>query len=206
MRLSIAVLIALAVNLVLFLLLDQMLHEKEVQVETGVAAERIEFVRLRREPESPLPEEPKQQEERPEPPPAAPKTPLKPLAVDVPEMEDWPIPDLNIPLNIQTGPYIGSRPELPATLAAEPVPRMRFPPRYPQRALMRRVEGKVVLKFTINPDGSVSDAEVIKAEPTGYFEQSALRAIGRWQFHPKVVDGKTVSRSATQTINFRLVQ
>ncbi|MCG8123824.1 MAG: energy transducer TonB, partial [Candidatus Thiodiazotropha taylori] len=96
------------------------------------------------------------------------------------------------------------RPQMPTTLAAEPVPRMRFPPRYPQRALMRHVEGKVGLRFTINPDGSVSDAEVIEAEPVGYFEQSALRAISRWQFHPKVVDGKAVSRVATQTISYRL--
>jgi protein TonB len=107
-------------------------------------------------------------------------------------------------LNIANGPYIGSRPELPTILVAEPVPRMRFPPRYPQRALMRHVEGKVVLRFTINPDGSVSDAEVIEADPPGYFEQSALRAISRWQFHPKVVDGNAVSRTATQTISYRL--
>jgi protein TonB len=204
MRFLLAVLIAVVVNVALFLLLDQMLSEEAIQVDKLASSEIIEFVRVKSEPEPPPQQEPEQQEELPEPPPAVPETPMQPLAVDQPELAQWQIPDLDIPLQIGTGPYIGVRPEMPTTLAAEPVPRMRFPPRYPQRALMRHVEGKVVLRFTINPDGSVSDAEVVDAEPTGYFEQSALRAISRWQFHPKVVDGKAVSRIATQTISFRL--
>ncbi|MCG7960919.1 MAG: TonB family protein [Candidatus Thiodiazotropha taylori] len=204
MRLLLALLIAMAVNLALFLLLDRMVSEKEIQVDKLVSSEIIEFVRLKSEPEPPPQQEPEQIEELPEPPPAVPETPLQPLAVDRPARAEWQIPELDIPLQIGTGPYIGVRPQMPTTLAAEPVPRMRFPPRYPQRALMRHVEGKVVLRFTINPDGSVSDAEVIEAEPVGYFEQSALRAISRWQFHPKVVDGKAVSRVATQTISYRL--
>jgi protein TonB len=203
MRFFAALVIALAVNLALFFLLDHMLREKAINVDKQIVSERIEFVRLRRQPDPPPHDEPEQLEEQP-PPPATPQTPLKPLAVDRPDIEAWKIPDLNIPLNIATGPYIGSRPQLPTTMAAEPVPRMRFPPRYPQRALMRHIEGKVVLRFTINPDGSVSDPEVIESEPPGYFEQSALRAIRRWQFHPKVVDGKAVTRKATQTISFRL--
>lgn len=204
MRLFSAVLIALVINLALFFLLDLMLSEQDIQVEKRIASERIEFVRLQPEPEPPPREEPEQLEEKPEPPPVTPETPLKPLSIDRPDISEWQIPDLDIPLNIGAGPYIGSRPQLPTTLAAEPVPRMRFPPRYPQRALMRHIEGKVVLRFTINPDGSVSDAEIVEADPPGYFEQSALRAISRWQFHPKVVDGKAVSRTATQTISFRL--
>ena len=204
MRFSLALLVALVINLALFWLLERMLREKEIQVERMAATERVEFVRLRSEPEPPPVEEPKRMDERPEPPPVRPDTPARQIALDRPPISEWQMPDLDIPLDIASGPYIGVRPEIPATLAAEPVPRMRFPPRYPQRALMRHVEGKVVLKFTINPDGSVSDATVIEAEPPGYFEQSALRAIGRWQFHPKVVDGKAVARSATQTIKYSL--
>ncbi|MES9939651.1 MAG: energy transducer TonB [Candidatus Thiodiazotropha sp. 6PLUC2] len=204
MRFFTAIVIALAVNLALFFLLDQMLREKAIDVEKTITSERVEFVRLRRQPDPPPQDELEPVEEKQEPPPATPETPLKPIAVDRPDIEQWQIPDLNIPLSIASGPYIGTRPELPTTLAAEPVPRMRFPPRYPQRALMRRIEGKVVLRFTINPDGSVSDAEVVESDPPGYFEQSALRAISRWQFHPKVVDGEAVSRAATQTISYRL--
>ncbi|MES9854241.1 MAG: energy transducer TonB [Candidatus Thiodiazotropha sp. L084R] len=204
MRFFTAILIAFIVNLALFFLLDQMLREKEIDVEKHIASELVEFVRLHRQPDPPPQDEPDQVEEKQEPPPSTPETPLKPLAVDRPDIQQWQIPNLDIPLNIAAGPYIGSRPTLPTTMAAEPVPRMRFPPRYPQRALMRRIEGKVVLKFTINPDGSVSNATVVESEPPGYFEQSALRAISRWEFHPKVVEGKAVSRTATQTISYRL--
>ena len=70
--------------------------------------------------------------------------------------------------------------------------------------MMRRIEGQVRVAFTINPDGSVSDPEVIEAEPPGYFEQSALRAIRHWKFQPKIAGGVAVAHQATQTIRYAL--
>ncbi|MCU7803634.1 MAG: energy transducer TonB [Candidatus Thiodiazotropha sp. (ex Lucinoma borealis)] len=204
MRLVTALLIALVINLAIFWLLEQMLKEKEIRVERVRHTELVEFVRLKRERE-PLPEEaPEPADKKPEPPPSTPKPMLKQANLPRPELPEWQIPEFDIPLDIGSGPYIGSRPMLPQAEIGEAIPRLRFPPSYPQRALMRHVEGKVVLKFTINPDGTVSQAEVVDADPPGYFEQSALRAIRRWQFHPKVENGVAVARTATQTIKFSL--
>ncbi|MEJ2611572.1 MAG: energy transducer TonB [Candidatus Thiodiazotropha sp.] len=204
MRFLLALLVALAINLALFWLLQHMLQEKDILVERETSAELVSFIRLSDEPEPPQRQQPERVEEKLEPPPVNPVNPARQVIMDHQVIPKWQMPEMDLPLDIGSGPYLGFKPELPTTMAVEPVPKMRFPPRYPQRALVRGVEGRVVLKFTINQDGSVSDATVIESEPAGYFEQAALRAIRRWQFHPKVIDGKAVARSATQTIKFNL--
>ena len=60
-------------------------------------------------------------------------------------------------------------------------------PRYPRMALERGVEGRVVMSITIMPDGSVRDVRVVDAQPRGYFESTAVRAVERWRYRPSNV-------------------
>jgi protein TonB len=69
---------------------------------------------------------------------------------------------------------------------------------------MRGLEGWVQVRFTINPDGSVADPEVVAAEPPRIFNREAVRAILRWKFRPRIVDGQPVAREAEQLIEFRI--
>ncbi len=73
------------------------------------------------------------------------------------------------------------------------------PPRYPAAALNRRLEGRVQLAFTIQPDGRVSDARLLSAQPLGVFDEAALAAASRWRFE---ATGQRVS--TTRTLMFRL--
>lgn len=72
-------------------------------------------------------------------------------------------------------------------------------PRYPLAARNRRIEGSVQVAFTIQPDGRVTDARAVSAQPQGLFEQAALAAAARWQF-------EATSRrvTTTRTVTFRL--
>jgi protein TonB len=47
---------------------------------------------------------------------------------------------------------------------------------------------------------------VIDADPPRIFNREALRAILKWKFKPRVVDGVAVEREATQVIDFSLDQ
>lgn len=60
----------------------------------------------------------------------------------------------------------------------------------------------VVLEFTILEDGSVIDPEVVRSAADGMFDESALRAIKRWKFKPKMVHGVAVTRRASLPIEF----
>jgi len=74
------------------------------------------------------------------------------------------------------------------------VPMVRVNPQYPIRAEERGIEGWVELEFTINETGAVILAKVTNAKPKGVFDRSALRAIKRWKYNPKVEDGVAVER------------
>ncbi|MEQ1756567.1 MAG: energy transducer TonB [Micropepsaceae bacterium] len=57
-------------------------------------------------------------------------------------------------------------------------------PVYPRRALDMEREGSVRVRITIAPDGSVSDAVVIWADPVGWFENATLEAVRKWRYQP----------------------
>jgi protein TonB len=62
----------------------------------------------------------------------------------------------------------------------------------------------VKIEFTITEVGTVKSPKVIDAQPARIFNREAIRAILKWKFKPRVIDGVAVERRATQTIDFTL--
>lgn len=84
------------------------------------------------------------------------------------------------------------------------IPLVQVEPRYPPQALSRKIEGYVVVRLQITKEGTVSDVEVIDANPKGIFEREAIRAAWRYKFKPKLVNGKPVEQVATLPFEFNL--
>lgn len=57
-------------------------------------------------------------------------------------------------------------------------------PRYPPAAFRRRISGSVEVGFTVLPDGSVSNVQVISSKPSNVFDREAVNAMERWRFAP----------------------
>ena len=57
-------------------------------------------------------------------------------------------------------------------------------PRYPARAQQDGVEGRVLVEFTVQPNGSVGAVRVVSAAPEKIFDDAALAAVKRWRFEP----------------------
>ena len=91
-----------------------------------------------------------------------------------------------------------------AGIDTEAVPIVRVPPTYPLAARSRRIEGTVLVEFTIRPDGRVSEPRVVQTPASGVFDQAVLRAIVQWRFTPRIEGGQPVSRRARQTVRFSL--
>lgn len=73
----------------------------------------------------------------------------------------------------------------PAPAAAPTLRPLSTPaPRYPAEALRASQSGEVQVEFTVAPDGSVSDARVVRAEPARIFDREAVAAVRRWRFEP----------------------
>ena len=92
-----------------------------------------------------------------------------------------------------------------ASADGDAVPMVRVPPQYPERALQRGIEGRVLIEFTISRSGSVKDAKVIAYEPSTIFNKAALKAVKQWKYNPKIVNGKAVEQPGVRiAIPFRL--
>ncbi|WP_218310740.1 energy transducer TonB [Alteromonas antoniana] len=131
----------------------------------------------------------------PPPPPPPPQQPPKVQPVE-PEAAE---PDadgfsLNIP-SIDTGGVgvnIGAVGAMQRDGEATPI--VRIDPKYPPEAARDGKEGWVRLSFTINEVGGVEDIEVIDSEPRRIFDREARRALRKWKYKPKIVEGKAVKQ------------
>ncbi|RFF30304.1 energy transducer TonB [Wenzhouxiangella sediminis] len=121
----------------------------------------------------------------------------------VQEMPQLDMPDLDLSMS-GTGPFLGSMSQADRNAEGDVVPLVRIQPQYPRDAAVAQIEGYVTIQFTIDETGSVRSPRVIDSQPPRVFDREAIRAILRWKFKPRVVDGQAVERQATQTIDFSL--
>lgn len=78
----------------------------------------------------------------------------------------------------------------------------RVEPEYPEAAARRFLSGSVQLQLYIEADGRVSRVEILRADPPGYFEESATRAFGAARFSPGMKDGRPVAAQMTLEVSF----
>jgi protein TonB len=83
---------------------------------------------------------------------------------------------------------------------------VRVQPKYPSRALSRHIEGWVKIEFTISTSGEVTNETVVASEPAEIFDSEALKAIKKWKFQEKTVNGVAVEQRAIQKIDFNLAE
>ena len=81
---------------------------------------------------------------------------------------------------------------------------LRAAPEYPPNALREGRGGRVQVQFTITKYGTVADATVIESSDKE-FEATAILAVSRWKFMPRVVNGQRVEvRDVATVIRFEL--
>jgi TonB family protein len=75
-------------------------------------------------------------------------------------------------------------------------------PLYPPAAQEAGIQGVVILEATIDVDGHVADAKVLRSIPQ--LDEPALEAVRQWEFTPTEVNGVLVPVIMTVTVNFSL--
>ena len=120
---------------------------------------------------------------------------------NLPQMD---LPDLDVPLVGGEGMFIGNFQQVDRGAEGDIIPVVVIRPMYPREAAMAGIQGWVKVEFTITEAGTVKDPRVIDAQPPRVFNREAIRAILKWKFKPRVVEGIAVERRATQVIDFTL--
>jgi len=76
-------------------------------------------------------------------------------------------------------------------------PLVRIEPIYPPRAAEQGREGTCTGYFDVSADGKPYNIKVTCS--SSMFVRAATRAIEKWKYNPKIVDGKAVARRGVQT-------
>ncbi len=148
-----------------------------------------------------IPKKPPPPKQPPKPMKAMPDEPTKPQQ----QMQNLDLPKLDLAAR-GDGPGIGA-PSIGAGFGGdgEATPIFRIDPKYPVEAARDGREGWVKLQFTINEVGGVDDISVIDADPKRIFDREAKRALKKWKYKPKVVDGKPIKQPGlTVQLDFKL--
>jgi protein TonB len=190
LRYAIAGMLAVGVTFGLFYMMQMLISMGSGQAGDVGAGNVIEFVRLKRDTELQLKKRELPKKEKPPEPPPPPE--LKMAAPDAPSDSDMAIaaPSMDFDINLSGGPDLGTAPS-----DTDVIPLVRVPPQYPIRATERGIEGWVVVEFTIAANGTVKDARVVDSQPARIFDRAALRAVNKWKYKPKIVDGVAVERA-----------
>lgn len=75
-------------------------------------------------------------------------------------------------------------------------------PAYPAEAMRDRIEGIVILEATVDCDGTVADAKVLRGTPA--LNDAALGAVREWRYTPTLLNGQPVPVIMTVTVTFSL--
>jgi protein TonB len=205
LRVLMAVPVALAITFGLFLFMQQLIsggrgQDLEREAIAGIRFGRVEIpdevvMRNRRRPEQPPPPR-----ERP-PPPRLQVSKVDQPPPDLPRLD---LPKLDVPLVGGEGMFIGNFQQVDRTAEGDIIPVVVIRPMYPREAAIAGTEGWVKVEFTITETGAVKDPRIVDAQPPRVFNREAIRAILKWKFKPRVVEGVAVERRATQVIDFTL--
>jgi protein TonB len=77
----------------------------------------------------------------------------------------------------------------------------RVPPTYPREALSQGLSGPVVLRATIDENGSVDQLKAVSGPPV--LARAAMDAVREWRYQPSLLNGTPVRVETEITVNFK---
>ncbi len=196
-RYAFSVVVGIAVTLSLLFVMHLLIEHAEDAIQTEKTRYQLDFVRIKRN--ETLNTEDLTPEKPPKPPELPPEVPPQDMDSVDPNAPTINIPrppvttDINIGgpggMNIAEGDYL---------------PIVRVAPVYPARALSRGIEGYVDMSFTVTATGTVKDP-IVEYSTSSLFERAATRAVLKFKYKPRVVDGVPVEVSGVKTrISFQI--
>lgn len=193
-RLGASMLLGAGVTTLVLLLMHALIEPEEMFLEDRPPGGTLTFLPVI-EDEPPErdrqpPDKPPQPDEPPPPPPLA-------------DFEDGGVVLTDDFLPPHTDPPTG--PQGPVMSDGDALPVVKVTPVYPTRAAERGIEGHVLVEFTIDKLGRVVDVSIVDADPRGVFDRAALKAVERFRYKPRVVNGKAIPVSGVQhLVSFEL--
>jgi len=196
-RYAFSIVIGVVVTLSLLFLMQVLIATGKQALTKPRERAKLEFVRVKRN------EALNTEDFTPEKPPKPPETPPETPPQDMDNI-DPTAPTISVaPPSVATETSIGG-PGGMNIAEGDYLPIVRVAPVYPARALSRGLEGYVDMSFTVTTTGTVKDPIVVYST-SSLFERAAIRAVLKFKYKPRVVDGVPVEVPNVKTrITFKI--
>jgi protein TonB len=196
-RYAFSIVIGVVVTMSLLFLMQVLIATGKQALTKPRDRAKLEFVRVKRN------EALNTEDFTPEKPPKPPETPPETPPQDMDNV-DPSAPTISVaPPTVSTDTSIGG-PGGMNVAEGDYLPIVRVAPVYPARALSRGLEGYVDLSFTVTTTGTVRDP-VVLFSTSSLFERAATRAVLKFKYKPRVVDGVPVDVPNVKTrITFKI--
>ncbi len=181
-----AAVLAIFVTFGLFYLMQALILGKDMKLDEA-SGTMVDFIRLKKESEVETKKRKMPDKKEPEEPPPPPD-----LSVARSNKPSQEMGDMVFAIDVDVD--VGATSISIAASDSDVIPVVRVSPQYPLRASERGIEGWVAVEFTISKLGTVKDPHVIGSHPSSIFDRSALKAIRKWKYNPKIEDGEPVER------------
>jgi len=191
-RLVIGLVMAMAVTLSLFWLMQYLIETADRTLNDDGAGNLVDFVRVKRDEAI---ERRQLKPKKPPPPESAPPQPPTPQLDNLnPNAEKIAISAVPVQTDIEmTGGFslgVGEGDYLPIVKVA---------PIYPNRALTRGIEGYCVVQYTVTRQGTTRDPVVIESQCTSsLFHSASVNAALKFKYKPRIMDGEAVEVPGVQ--------
>lgn len=206
----------LTVNILLFTGLPNILPKQSVETDVmGVQA--VNFIRQKQGRDMNEENHKPEKTEPPEPPRKVPSKAVNHMVQPTHQQLEMDMPAFNfdMPTDMAMGVAVDApRAALPKSTLKDfygmkdvdqtPVATLKTTPAYPYRARRLNLNGEVDVKFLVDTTGRVSRISILRATPSGLFDDSVLRSLAAWRFTPGKVKGQPVNTWVTTTISFRI--
>ena len=161
----------------------------------------LEFIRINSD--DSLQERDRKVPDRPKPekrPPPTPDIELKQETTMVRPNLDIELPNFSVPTDF-SGAFLGNLDNLGGTSSAL-IPMVKVQAQCPLQAIQGGINGTIQIYLIVNPNGKVSNARVVRDTNNKIFNKQALKAIRRWQFKPKIINGIPVEQAGEIEMEF----
>ena len=184
---AVNILVTLVITFVIFLIIQSLITRNTNLDLKNKPQNYIEFIRIKQDDNLEqrtrrLPDKPPQPKRPPQPEVELDDTKPPPM-----QNLDIDIPDFDVPTDFK-GAFLGDISNL-GSGTSNLIPLVKIAPRCPPEAALAGTNGEVLLNLLVNSMGRVEEIKLIKANPPRVFNREATKAVRRWQFKPKTVDG-----------------
>jgi len=113
---------------------------------------------------------------------------------------DFEMPDFSLPTDF-SGAFLSNLESMGSGIS-QLIPIVKVAPRCPREAQINGINGSVKMLLTISATGRVNNIVIQSFKPSRVFNSEAIKAVKRWQFKPKTIDGIAVDQKGELEVEF----